>query len=95
LGLATLLIGKGIGSPAREESLIRATEICDRVGDRREMLGLLFQSGQFCIQQLRWREGRKLAERGIALAQSIGDQIHKAGACHNLAEALFWSGAAI
>jgi hypothetical protein len=92
LGLTAVLIGKGWGASEREESLIRATELCDRVGDRRELLGLLFQSGQFFIQRLCWGEARKLAERGIALAQSVGDQIQQAGAWHNLAESLFWSG---
>jgi hypothetical protein len=45
---------------AREGSLIRATELCDRVGDQRELLGLLFQHGQFYIQRLRWGEARQL-----------------------------------
>src|SRR5262249_24054859 len=35
LGPAALLGGKGWGASAREESLIRATELCDRVGDQR------------------------------------------------------------
>jgi predicted ATPase len=42
LGLAALLIGKGWRAQAREEPLIRATELCARVGDRQELLGLLF-----------------------------------------------------
>src|SRR5262249_23465066 len=42
LGLSALLIGKGFGAPAREESLIRATELSDGVGDQQELLGLLF-----------------------------------------------------
>lgn len=37
-------------------------------------------------------EARELAERAITLAQSAGDQIQEAGAWHNLAESLFWSG---
>jgi tetratricopeptide (TPR) repeat protein len=92
LGLAALLIGKGFGAPAREEPLIRATELCDRVGDRQELLGLLFQHAQFCIQRLRCGEARQLAEREIALAQSIDNQIQEAGAWETLAESFFWSG---
>jgi class 3 adenylate cyclase/tetratricopeptide (TPR) repeat protein len=92
LGLTAVLIGKGWGAPAREESLTRATELCDRVGERRELLGLLFQLGQFYISRLRWREARQLTERGIALAHSIGDQIQEGGAWYNLAESFFWSG---
>jgi hypothetical protein len=70
LGLAALLIGKGWGASAGEESLIRATELCDRVGDQRALLGLLFQRGQFYLERLRWGEARQLAERAIALAES-------------------------
>ena len=92
LGLAVLLIGKGFGSPAREEPLTRATELCARVGDRKELLGLLFQSGQFYVERLRLDEAQQVAERALVLAQSISDQIHEAGALHNLAEALFWRG---
>jgi hypothetical protein len=93
LGLIALLIGKGFGASAREESLIRATELCDRVGDQRELLRLLFQRGQFYLERLRWGEARQLAERGIALAQRVDDRIQEGGAWHNLAEAFF--GAAI
>jgi len=92
LGLVAVLIGKGFGVSARDESLIRATELCDRVGDQRELLGLLFQLGQFYIQRLRCGEARLLAEQGIALAQSIDDQTQEGGAWHNLAESFFWSG---
>jgi class 3 adenylate cyclase/tetratricopeptide (TPR) repeat protein len=91
-GLSAVLIGKGYGVSAREESLIRATELCDRVGDKRELLGLLFQRGQFYLERLRWGEARQLAERGIALAQNVDDRIQEGGAWHNLAEAFFWSG---
>jgi tetratricopeptide (TPR) repeat protein len=87
-----VLIGKGFGASAREESLIRATELCDRVGDRRGLIGLLFQRGQFYIGRLRWREARQLAEEAIALAQSVDDQIQEGGAWHNLAESCFFSG---
>jgi class 3 adenylate cyclase/tetratricopeptide (TPR) repeat protein len=91
-GLAAVLIGKGFGASPREESLIRATKLCDRVGDRRGLLGLLFQRGQFYIGRLRWREARQLAEEAIALAQSVDDQILEGGAWHNLAESCFFSG---
>jgi tetratricopeptide (TPR) repeat protein len=56
------------------------------------LLGLLFQRGQFYIERLRLGEARQLAERAIALAQSVGDQIQEAGAWHNLGESCFWSG---
>ncbi len=92
VGLSAVLIGKGWGGSVREEPLVRATELSDRVGDRPELLKLLFQSAQLYLQRLRWEEARQLAERAIALAQSIGDQIQEAGAWHNLAEACFWSG---
>jgi class 3 adenylate cyclase/tetratricopeptide (TPR) repeat protein len=92
LGLSEVLIGKGWGVAVREEPLIRATELSDRVGDRPELLKLLFQSAQLYLQRLRWEEARQLAERAIGLAQSIGDQIQEAGAWHNLAESFFWSG---
>ena len=53
LGLGAVLIGKGWGASAREEPLVVATELCDRVGDERELLGLLFQRGQFYLERLR------------------------------------------
>ena len=92
LGLTTVLIGKGWGASEREEPLIRATELSDRVGDRGESLGLLFQLGQFYIERLRLGEARELAERAIALAQGVSNQIQEGGAWYNLAESLFWSG---
>ncbi len=92
LGLSEVLIGKGWGVSVREEPLIRATELSDRVGDRPELLKLLFQRAQLYLQRLRWEEARQLAERAIGLAKSIGDQIQEAGAWHNLAESCFWSG---
>jgi class 3 adenylate cyclase/tetratricopeptide (TPR) repeat protein len=92
LGLSAVLIGKGWGASVREEPLVRAMELSDRVGDRGELLRLLFQTGQFYLQRLRWGEARQLSERALALAQSIGDRIQEAGAWHNLAEACFWSG---
>ena len=92
LGLGAVLIGKGWGASAREEPLVVATELCDRVGDERELLGLLFQRGQFYLERLRFNEARELAERAIALAQSARNQIQEGGAWYNLAESLFWSG---
>jgi predicted ATPase len=92
LGLCAVLIGKGWGASAREEPLVIATELCDRVGDERELLGLLFQRGQFYLERLRLNEARELAERAIALAQSARNQIQEGGAWYNLAESLFWSG---
>jgi tetratricopeptide (TPR) repeat protein len=92
LGLTAVLIGKGWGASERKEPLIRATELSDRVGDRGELLGLLFQRGQFYIERLRCSEARQLAERAMALAQSVDDQTQQAGAWHNLAESFFWSG---
>src|SRR5262249_5917918 len=92
LGLVALLIGKGWGAPAREETLLRATELCDRLGDRRETLGFLFQLSQFYFERLRWKEARQLAERALALAQNVDDQIQEAAAWYNLGESCFWSG---
>ena len=53
---------------------------------------MLFQRGQFYTERLRWSEARQLAERAIALAQSVDDQVQGAGAWHNLGESNFWSG---
>jgi tetratricopeptide (TPR) repeat protein len=92
LGLTAVLIGKSFGASEREKPLVRAAELSDRVGDQGELLGLLFQLGQFYIERLRLNETRKLAERAIALAQGIPDQIQEGGAWYNLAESLFWSG---
>jgi predicted ATPase len=92
LGLTAVLIGKSFGASEREKPLVRAAELSDRVGDQGELLGLLFQLGQFYIERLRLDETRKLAERAIALAQGIPDQIQEGGAWYNLAESLFWSG---
>ena len=90
--LGAVLVGKGWGASEREEPLIRATELSDRVGDRGELLGLLFQLGQFYISRMRLNEARKLAERAIALAQGVANQIQEGGAWYNLAESLSWSG---
>jgi tetratricopeptide (TPR) repeat protein len=57
-----------------------------------KLLGLLFQLGAFYLERLRWGEARQLAERAIALAQSVDDPIQEGGAWYNLAESFFWSG---
>jgi predicted ATPase/class 3 adenylate cyclase len=92
LGLIAVLIGKGWGASEREEPLIRAMELSDRVGDPGELHALLFQLAQFYIERLRYDEARRLAERAIALAQGVPNQIQEGAAWYNLAESLFWSG---
>jgi tetratricopeptide (TPR) repeat protein len=53
---------------------------------------LLFHRGQFYLERLRSGEARQLAERAIALAQSVDDQVQEAEAWYNLGESFFRSG---
>jgi class 3 adenylate cyclase len=57
LGLAALLIGKSFGAPAREEPLIRATELCERVGDQQQIARLAVSA-------------RSVLSRALALGRS-------------------------
>jgi class 3 adenylate cyclase len=90
--LGTLLVSRSLGAYEREPSLRRAYELCEHIGDDRETLLLLFQLGQFYIQQTRFDEARKLAERAVALADRVQDPILEAGAQENLGECYFWTG---
>jgi tetratricopeptide (TPR) repeat protein len=90
--LCAILVSRGFGAPEREQPLLRAYELCERIGNERETLSVLYQLGQFYIQQARFSEARTLAERAARLADDAKDQILEAGAQENLGECCFWTG---
>jgi tetratricopeptide (TPR) repeat protein len=90
--LCTLLVSRSFAAPEREDPLRRAYELCERLGDQRETLSVLFQLGQFYIMRARYSEARQLTERALTLASSVGELILAAGVHENLAECNFWTG---
>jgi tetratricopeptide (TPR) repeat protein len=64
---------KGFGAPEREQSFLRAQQLCEELGDRNRFIGVLLNLSQTCIQQCRMREAREYAERCVALAEQQGD----------------------
>jgi class 3 adenylate cyclase/tetratricopeptide (TPR) repeat protein len=90
--LAALLSGRSWGAPEREPVLRRAYQLSERIADPQEVLPVLFQLGQFYIEQMRLAEARELGERAVVLAADVQHPTLEVGAWHNLAESCFWSG---
>jgi tetratricopeptide (TPR) repeat protein len=72
--------------------LRRAYELCERIGNDRETVTILYQLGQFYIERSRFSEARKVAEQAVALADRAQDQILEAGAQEILGECCLWTG---
>jgi tetratricopeptide (TPR) repeat protein len=74
ISLGSVMIGtKGWSAPEREQSYLRAQQLCEELGDRNRLIGVLINLSQTCIQQCRMREARKYAEQCVALAEQQGD----------------------
>jgi class 3 adenylate cyclase/tetratricopeptide (TPR) repeat protein len=68
-----MIATKGWGAPEGEQSLLRAQQLCEELGDRNQLIVVLINLSQSCIQQCRMREAREYAERCVALAEQQGD----------------------
>jgi len=90
--LGGLLIGKSFGAPEREEPLMRAYELGQRVTDVQAELLALFQLVQFYIQRMRLGEACGLAVRALEKASQTSGSLLNATAQYNAAESSFWSG---
>ena len=64
---------KGWGAPEGEQSLLRAKQLCEELGDRNQLIRVLINLSQSSIQQCRMREAREYAERSVALSEQQGD----------------------
>jgi len=72
LGVVTIST-QGWGAPEGEQSLLRALQLCEELGDRNQLIRVLINLSQSCIQQCRMREAREYAERSVALSEQQGD----------------------
>jgi tetratricopeptide (TPR) repeat protein len=90
--LGRLLVNRSFGAAEREQLLRRAYELCERIGNERETLTVLYHLGQCYIERARFSEARKVAEQAVTLADGIEDRILQAGALENLGECCFWDG---
>jgi tetratricopeptide (TPR) repeat protein len=90
--LGALLVSRSFGAPEREQPLRRAYELRERIGDERKTISVLFQLGQFYIQQARFNEARRVADRAVILADHAKDPILEAGAQEMLGECCLWIG---
>jgi class 3 adenylate cyclase/tetratricopeptide (TPR) repeat protein len=70
---SVMIAAKGFGAPEREQSILRAQQVCEELGDRNRLIGVLVNLSQCCLQQCRMREAREYAERCVALADRQGD----------------------
>ncbi len=74
LSLGSVMIGtKGWSAPQREQSFLRAQQLCEELSDRNQLIRVLVNLSQTCIQQCRMREAREYAERCVALSEQQGD----------------------
>jgi tetratricopeptide (TPR) repeat protein len=72
--LGVVTIGtKGWGAPEGEQSLLRAQQLCEELGDRNQLIRVLINLSQSCIQQCRMREAREYAERCVVLSEQQDD----------------------
>src|SRR5262249_1115294 len=90
--LGTLLANRSFAASERELALRLAYELCERIGNERETLAVLYQVGQSCVVRARFNEGRQVAERALTLVDRTQDDVLEAGAHDNLGECCFWSG---
>jgi predicted ATPase/class 3 adenylate cyclase len=90
--LGVLLGSRSFGAAEREHALRRAYELSERLGKERETLALLYQLGQFYVEQARFRELQEISTRAVTLADQVQDQVLRAGAQEILGECRLWTG---
>ena len=83
---------KGFGSPEREGAYRRAQELCERIGDERELVLILWSLTQLHIERAELQEAQKLAEHTLQLSEHLRDPTLLIGAYYNCAELSYRQG---
>jgi class 3 adenylate cyclase/predicted ATPase len=91
--LAPVLMAiKGWAAPERGRALERARDLCQRLGESRQLGPVLSNLFQVCVQQGRLRAASELAEQSLHLAENSRDSGFLLSAHHNSGEACLWTG---
>ena len=65
----SLFVAKGAGAPEREPILIRARELCERLGDNAKLMEVLLAIGTFCQWRGDYEPAQELTQRILVLAE--------------------------
>jgi predicted ATPase/DNA-binding IscR family transcriptional regulator len=89
---AVLGATRGFGAPEREGPLERARDLCQRLGESRQLGPVLTNLCQVNLEQGRLRAACELAEQSLRLAEDLQDPAFLSAAHHNAGEAYCWTG---
>jgi tetratricopeptide (TPR) repeat protein len=87
-----LIATKGWGAPERQRFLERARDLCQRLGESRQLGPVLTSLFQVYLQQGRLRAASELAAQSLRLAEDLQDPGFLSSAHHNAGEASLWTG---
>ena len=82
----------GPGAPEREAAVVRARDLCERLGDEAGLIEALTALASLRIYPIELRPARELAEQAIALTERVDDPGLVAGAHFQLGQILYWLG---
>jgi predicted ATPase len=83
---------KGYGAPEREKAYGRARELCERIGEERELVPILWNLTQLHIERAELTKAHQLAEHTLRLAAHLHDSTLHMGAYYNCAELSYRQG---
>src|SRR5262249_47759288 len=89
---AVLVATKGFACPERERALERARDLCQRLGERRQLGPVLSSLFQFYVQQGKLHAAGELAEQSLRLGEELQDPGFLSSAHHSSGEACLWTG---
>jgi class 3 adenylate cyclase/predicted ATPase len=87
-----LAVTRGHGSPEREQTLVRARELCFQVGDTPQLRRVLAGLGGLHQQRGELQTARELQAQSFALAQDLQDPAHRVSAHCNMGITLYYLG---
>jgi class 3 adenylate cyclase/tetratricopeptide (TPR) repeat protein len=88
----SLFVARGAGAPEREPILIRARELCERLGDNAKLMEVLLALGTFCHWRGEYEPAQELAQRVVALAEQSRTAAILARAHSHLGSLLYMTG---
>jgi len=83
---------QGSATPEVERAYTRALELCQQVGDARELVPVLFGLSRFYKKRGKLQRASEFGEQFLSLAQDQHDSALLLCACYALGDTLFWQG---
>jgi predicted ATPase/class 3 adenylate cyclase len=87
-----LIAAQGYAAPDVGKVYARARDLCQQVGDLRQLFPMLWGSWSGCLQRAELHKARELAEQLLQLAESAQDSALRLEAHYALGDVLFWLG---